>query len=370
MPVCFGCKSQIAPSTPSAAYENNTYHPDCLKCAKCKRSVCGKQFMKGKNGELICEECNAKDAPKCHKCHKAFGPGQPYKKANENTFYHNECFVCASRCRKPISGEFYDMEDGRFICTECYDQYGDDDDNTSTDLSVNFDAKINLSNSANPSNVQVLPAVQRGANNSNNKNATTAAPTNNLICAGCNQKLKGSYTVYADNKYHPECFKCVQCKNEFKEKTFFKLDDKPLCRDCHNKNQNDKAVKCKKCHRPIVDTVVTFKGGEFHDTCLVCGSCGMKLVGQSIYTDKQENPFCVDCFTKKEAKTCAKCQRPIAPNQTNLVFEEMNFHKECFTCKECFRLISSSESFYKSDDNSNEIICSDCINKQNSGSSF
>ena len=85
------------------------------------------------------------------------------------------------------------------------------------------------------------------------------------------------------------------------------------------------------------------------------------MVGQSIYCDKQDNPFCVDCFTKKESKQCGKCAKPIGPSQTNLVFENKNYHKECFTCQDCNRQIQSSESFYKSDDG-NGIICPDCSN--------
>ncbi len=128
---------------------------------------------------------------------------------------------------------------------------------------------------------------------------------------------------------------------------------------CHSQNLVANASSCRKCSQPILDTVVTFKGGEYHDYCLVCNLCSKKLVGQSIYTDKQEKPYCIECFTKKEAKICNKCSKSIAPNQTNLVFEDKNFHKECFTCKKCSKQISSAESFYR-DKEPDTFICEKC----------
>ena len=134
-----------------------------------------------------------------------------------------------------------------------------------------------------------------------------------------------------------------------------------MCRECHNKNLVSQASKCHKCSQPILDTVVTFKSNEYHDYCLICNTCSKKLAGISIYMDKNDKPTCVDCFTKKEAKTCGKCKNKILPTQTNLVFEDKNYHKECFTCQQCNRPISADEQFYKSDDGKG-VICNNCVN--------
>lgn len=136
-----------------------------------------------------------------------------------------------------------------------------------------------------------------------------------------------------------------------------------MCRNCHSKNLVSSASKCRKCSQPILDTIVTFKGGEFHDYCLVCTLCSKKLVGQSIYTDKVDKPYCVGCFTKKEGKYCGKCAKIIAPSQPNLIFEEKHFHKECFTCSKCSRQINSTESFYKGDKGENDVICAACVDQ-------
>ncbi len=64
-----------------------------------------------------------------------------------------------------------------------------------------------------------------------------------------------------------------------------------------------------------------------HDSCIVCTLCSKQLIGHSIYCDKDEKPFCVACFTKKEGKQCAKCKQQIAPAQTRRVCEEKNYHQ-------------------------------------------
>jgi hypothetical protein len=170
-------------------------------------------------------------------------------------------------------------------------------------------------------------------------------------------------TTYERKQYHTKCFVCCQCGDDFKENSFFKLDGQPLCRNCHSKNLVETSSRCRKCEQPILDTIVTFKNHEYHDYCLVCTQCSTKLVGQSIYTDKQDQPYCLGCYTVREGKQCAKCAKLIAPSQSNLVFESKNFHKECFVCNKCGRVISSSESFYKDDENPNTplgIVCGEC----------
>lgn len=406
MNVCSSCDKEIKPPSPIATYENRYYHPDCLKCNSCRKSLSGKQFIKEKNGNLVCEECNEKNSPKCKKCRLTFKAGQSYKKVSDDVYYHNECFICSGPCGKPMTAEFYDLENGKFLCTNCYDKYGtdyekyispvsNDDDSYIRDrapppipkseppasapsnrainnLASRFDAtSLDDKAKAPPAGkIESLPAVERVKDTPPATsvsrpltNEPAKKPAEDFYCAKCNEKLTGQYTVYNDKKYHAKCFVCCQCNQEFTEKSFYKLNGNPLCRNCHSRNLVETSSKCNKCFQPILDTIVTFKNKEFHDYCLVCTECSKKLVGQSIYTDKQDKPFCVDCFTRKEGKTCAKCFKIIAPNQSNLVFEGKNFHKECFTCKQCSRLISATESFYRSEDNDDAVICEHCINK-------
>lgn len=386
MHYCKKCSKAIEPPSPIATYENNYFHPECLRCSICNQSVSGRQFIKEKNGSLTCEDCNAKVAPKCNKCYKIFGPGVSYKKISEDLFYHNECFICAGPCRKPIGADFYDLENGKFLCESCYDKYEmdyekymDNDEslvnrapppipkdnppsyqdrkpntNEVDKLSDRFQSNVNvtLNDKASKPNVESLPAVQR-------ERPKPPVKEESEKCAKCNQELVGTVTVYDDKKYHTKCFVCSQCNEEFKEKTFFKNNGNPICRSCHSRNLVESASRCARCTQPILETTVTFKNKEYHDYCLVCNMCSCRLAGQSIYMDKHDNPYCVGCFTKKEGKNCAYCHQIISPSQPNLIYDDKYFHKECFKCEKCGRVISSSESFYKGESD-NGAICTSC----------
>lgn len=394
-PVCFKCHTQIAPQTPIASYENRSYHPNCLTCKYCNKSVSGQRFLKDKNQDIICETCDSIHGPVCNKCRKNFKPGQSFKKLDDNTFYHYECFTCFGPCKKSIGAEFYDLDDDKFLCTDCYDKYGarstyddiqiiarndqialvvpqaimatkpendfaqkpnryeqDDDVNN---LSSKFTIKLN---ETSPDSTSVnLPRDKRSSrfDTSGNKDVPKS-----LQCEKCGLVIQGSYSVYNEKPYHTKCFVCTKCQKEFKDKSFFKLNNLPVCANCHESNLIATSSRCNKCKNPILDTVLTFMNEEYHESCLTCSLCNGKLIGMSIYTDKQKLPYCVECFTKKEAKKCQKCARPIAPNQTNIIFEEKPYHKECFTCGTCRRAISADESFFKGADEN--IICEECAN--------
>lgn len=370
MPSCDVCNNAI--DTLVAKVDNKTYHPDCLKCGACNQVIGEKQFIRERTGRLVCEHCNAKLAPKCKKCRLTFSPGESYKKISDDLMFHNDCFKCSGPCKKHILAEFYDLEDGNYLCTECYDKYGTDfannngnnnsNNNSSEMKSITDNFKLDLNNNNNSSSSSSISSKNRAAAEPKVEvlGAIEREPSkNDFVCFKCKKDLEGSYTTYNEKKYHAKCFVCVQCQSEFKEKSFYKTKEgEPLCRECHNKNLVDKASKCKKCSQPILDTVITYKEGEYHDYCLVCSLCADKLAGKSIYTDKEGKPYCTDCFTKKEAKTCAKCNAKIAPTETNLVFEGKNFHTECFVCKKCAKQIKVEDSFYK--DEEDGVICGVC----------
>ncbi len=230
MYICSRCDKAIKAPSPVASYEDKYYHPECLACNSCSKSLNGKQFIKEKNGNLLCEECNLKTAPRCKKCGQIFAPGVTYKKLGEQIFYHNECFRCVGPCRGPIGADFYELDNDEFLCVPCYDKYGNDfekyvdnNNNNTTPPSNNqkssaappADNLANLSlndNKPNNSNVDKLPAVRRERDNNNPSNrkpsdsntpAESAAaagrsqksPEGERLCAKCNQKLSGKYLI-------------------------------------------------------------------------------------------------------------------------------------------------------------------------------
>ena len=74
-PICFKSQLVITPRTPIATYENRSYHPLCLTCKICNKSVSGENFLKDENENLIYSKCDSIYGPKCKKCNDSFKPG-------------------------------------------------------------------------------------------------------------------------------------------------------------------------------------------------------------------------------------------------------------------------------------------------------
>jgi hypothetical protein len=233
MYICSRCDKAIKAPSPVASYEEKFYHPDCLACNTCSKSLNGKQFIKEKNGNLLCEECNMKTAPKCKKCSQVFAPGVTYKKLGDQLFYHNECFRCVGPCRGPIGADFYELDNNEFLCVPCYDKYGNDfekyvdnnndnnnntanntpktnkkSDDTPADNLANL--SLNTNNNSKPqhqqqSSVDKPLAVQRqresdaaaakpaASNSSSDAPRSQKSPEGERLCAKCNQKLSGKH---------------------------------------------------------------------------------------------------------------------------------------------------------------------------------
>ena len=125
MHICVKCFQSIMPPSPLVTYAGDYYHVDCLRCYKCWDSLSNKKFIKEKFDKLICEECNSRYAPKCHRCYGAFESGESYKTVGGDA-YHNDCFKCAGPCRKPIKAEFVVTKNDKYVCTSCNEKYGND----------------------------------------------------------------------------------------------------------------------------------------------------------------------------------------------------------------------------------------------------
>ncbi len=183
------------------------------------------------------------------------------------------------------------------------------------------------------------------------------------ICHKCKKELTGTYNIYNDKRYHAECFACCQCQHVILESIFYNKNEKPLCRICFNMNLVEVASKCHKCGQVILDTLVSYKGNEFHDYCLTCKDCDKSLIGHSIYSDAEKRPYCIECFTIKEAKFCESCKKSIFPNQTSFLFNARHYHRECFVCSRCQRQINSEETFFKNKEDNSLFVCTTCFKK-------
>ena len=75
---------------------------------------------------------------------------------------------------------------------------------------------------------------------------------------------------------------------------------------------------------------------NYHMKHFCCYECDKELGGLS-YVPKEDNPYCMDCYRVKFAKTCQGCKQAIPPDDECLGYEEFYWHSNevCFCCCVC-----------------------------------
>lgn len=87
-------------------------------------------------------------------------------------------------------------------------------------------------------------------------------------CKSCKTPIEGEVVVACGAEWHVGHFFCAQCGDPFDSTTpFVEKDGYAWCVGCHT---NRYSAKCKKCRKPVTDTVVKALGAEWHMGCFCC----------------------------------------------------------------------------------------------------
>jgi hypothetical protein len=302
---CFKCLKQIIPPTPIKRHNGDSFHPNCFNCSSCSQPITGSKFFPE---PLRCLNCLEQVGPKCHGCNLSFDLAKlgmfSYKKlSNEEKYFHNECFVC-SKCKSSATDGFYERA-GLLICISC-------------------------------KNEEIV--------------------SNSKKCEKCEGIVTMSSVDYQGKTYHKDCLRCILCDEELDKKYYICGDLQPVCEKCNRNEKLKNARECAKCKDIITESGVGFLDKDYHENCLTCSACDKVLKSSNLLTNSTKEPYCEDCFTKKFAKTCLKCNQHINPLSSLISFNNFFYHKECLVCDDC-NISVINMAFYKKD---SRISCKDC----------
>jgi hypothetical protein len=75
-----------------------------------------------------------------------------------------------------------------------------------------------------------------------------------LVCAECDEPLRGTYIIALDKKYHPDHFTCSDCSTVFgQDDSYYEHDDQVYC---HFHYSTRFAVSCAGCDMAILKQYV------------------------------------------------------------------------------------------------------------------
>lgn len=191
-------------------------------------------------------------------------------------------------------------------------------------------------------------------------------------------------SLYNNQYYHNTCFVCTFCDQSLAGQGFYtKPDGSFQCHRCHNYH----APKCFVCNETIADGVKynNYQGKQFHASCFKCIRCHGIIAEGRNFQESPDGFVCLDCakvtnhgnsgsiyakpnndFTNVEASSmghpsgrdheCAKCKRPIPPNTVYGIYEDKQYHQECFTCNRCSKNLVNNVCRRLG----SAIVCKDC----------
>ncbi|CAJ0929171.1 unnamed protein product, partial [Mesorhabditis belari] len=156
-----------------------------------------------------------------------------------------------------------------------------------------------------------------------------------------------------EDTWHPGCFRCEQCQQLLVDMLYFYHQGKYYC----GRHFADQLYpRCSGCDELIFANEYTWaEEKSWHFDHFACFKCDFKLGGHR-YMTREEQPYCLDCFVKHFAKTCASCEEKIGPDEKRLNYEETHWHAtvECFHCKECDESLIGKKFIWKE----NCLFCS------------
>ncbi|KAF2145668.1 uncharacterized protein K452DRAFT_264893 [Aplosporella prunicola CBS 121167] len=113
-------------------------------------------------------------------------------------------------------------------------------------------------------------------------------------CKSCKTPIEGEVIVACGAEWHVGHFFCAECGDPFDSSTpFVEKDGYAWCVNCHT---NRYSTKCKKCRKPVTETVLKALGQEWHPNCFVCMECsGPFEDGRYFLRGPTKDPVCVKC---------------------------------------------------------------------------
>ncbi|KAI0846926.1 hypothetical protein F5Y00DRAFT_242887 [Daldinia vernicosa] len=94
-------------------------------------------------------------------------------------------------------------------------------------------------------------------------------------CKHCKTPILGEHVVALGAHWHYGHFFCAECGDPFDQgATHIEKDGYAWCVGCQTKRTERRAPKCRACRRAVIGSYVRALGGEWHDECFRCASCG------------------------------------------------------------------------------------------------
>ncbi|KAI1415663.1 hypothetical protein F5Y13DRAFT_156514 [Hypoxylon sp. FL1857] len=122
-------------------------------------------------------------------------------------------------------------------------------------------------------------------------------------CKHCKTPILGEHVVALGAHWHYGHFFCAECGDPFEQgATHIEKDGYAWCINCQTKRTERRAPKCKGCRKAVIGQYVRALGGEWHDECFRCATCGGGFDDGQIFPMKDRGDMVVLCTRCRAAE--------------------------------------------------------------------
>lgn len=122
-------------------------------------------------------------------------------------------------------------------------------------------------------------------------------------CKHCKTPILGEHVVALGAHWHYGHFFCAECGDPFEQgATHIEKDGYAWCINCQTKRTERRAPKCKGCRKAVIGQYVRALGGEWHDECFRCATCGGGFDDGQIFPMKDRGEMVVLCTRCRAAE--------------------------------------------------------------------
>jgi len=146
--------------------------------------------------------------------------------------------------------------------------------------------------------------------------------------------------------FHIKCLCCLKCGKNLHGQEFIVMGtDDPYCQPCYEKSLEC----CCVCGETIKTRILRAANKVYHPECFKCTNCKCVLDGIPFTQDSEKRPYCITCYQELHSPKCFKCTKPIAPaagekEAMRIIAMDKSFCLSCFTCKKCDENLSGSKA--------------------------
>jgi len=127
------------------------------------------------------------------------------------------------------------------------------------------------------------------------------------ICGKCKNPIQGKTLTALGKSWHPEHFVCQVCEKPITAVTFNEREGNPVCSECYTKKYSE---TCAQCSKPIVGKVVKALNKSWHEDHFVCGGPCKKPMAGTPFFEREGKAYCKADFEKLfAAKSVPKTSR-------------------------------------------------------------